>query len=351
MDTDVRLHERPHPRSACLAAGLALVTALYVPRATAHGGVPALAVLEADSRCVRVGDAVRLRWREPDFPSVFGESMVEIYTTTTSTRPLYIRERPLTAWSLQHRVSDADPANSFAWQTSSATTGHYFVWSHIVEPAQENADYVAHQAAFVVSVRDDGPTVMLDRPASFSASFGTYRVTYIACSATPGARVRLDAAREEAPDNYFVLADDLPAVDDGTFDWDTRAFEPGRWILRATIVDPCGRSFAAHARGFLEVRPAVDPVDGGAPLTPAATLDARPFDEAACGPPVVEPDAGVTATHADAAADVDICGTDCAPSGQAVTSGCGCTMLDQGSTGAIAAVLLVLAIGRRRERL
>jgi MYXO-CTERM domain-containing protein len=336
-------------RSACAALCLSAIVSIPASRAVAHGGVPALAVLEAGSKCARAEDVMLIRWTEPEVPSVFGESIVEIYTTTTSTRPLYFRERPRTTWVLRHRVSDADPSNSFAWPTSGEAAGHYFFWSHIVEPAQENADYVAHQAGFVVSVRDEGPTVMLDRPASFSASFGSYRVTYIACSTSTTARVRLDGAREEAPDTYFVLADDLPAVEDGTFDWNTRALTPGRWILRATITDGCGRGFTSHARGFVEVRAAVDPVDGGASLTPVTSLDAAARGDSACVP--AGPGLDASTTMPDAAlteSAVDACARICEAT-VVTSSGCDCSTHGTG-TRSVGLWTALIALALRRVR-
>ncbi len=320
----------------------------------AHGGVPALATFPFSPPCVRVSEEVALQWVEPDVPSSFGTSMVELSVTQTSTRPLYSRERPLAPWTRIHRVLDADPANRFVWRTSTVAQGHYFLWSYIEEPPQENADFVAHQAQFVITVereRPQGPTVMLRRPASFSSAIGRYQLEYTACDPSGTARVRLEAAPERAPDDYRVLADNLPAVVDGTYVWDTRGYAQERWIVRARIYDECGFVFESHARAFVEVRPPLDPYDGGTDDAQAAEpIDARSDGGSACAPRLdaTGNDSGPRPSDAGPRPDaVDGGCVDCVP----VDEGCGCVAAGRDTAPSAVMALVVLGLlGRRRQR-
>lgn len=330
---------------------MGLLAALTPGLVWAHGGVPALATFPFAPPCVRVSDEVALQWVEPDVPSTFGPSAVELSVTQTSTRPLYARERPLVPWTRIHRVLDADPANRFVWRTSTVAEGHYFLWSYMEEPPQENADFVAHQAQFVITVERDrpqGPTVMLRRPASFSSAIGRYQLEYTACDPTGTARVRLEAAPESTPDEYRVLADDLPAVVDGVYVWDTRGFDQQRWIVRARISDECGFVFESHARAFVEVRPPLDAYDGGPEDAIAAgPIDARSDGGSACAPRSDDAavDGGSARPEAGAAPDAGC--ADCV----APDEGCGCSTADVGaSPWVVMAPLMLGLVARRRQR-
>lgn len=338
-----------------------LVATLVTAPAWGHGGVPAIAELTTTTPCLRVDQEVTLRWTEPDAPSVFGPSRVQLAVTRTSTRPLYARERPLTPWTIVHEVLDSDPApNTFVWRTATVTPGHYFVWSHMVEPPMEGLDFAAYQAPYVVTVErpgvPQGPTVMLIRPGSLGSAFGRYELTYAACDPTGTARVRLEAAPDDRPDDYRVIADDLPAVEAGAWTWDTIGLQRTRWIVRARIYDDCGHVFESHARAFIEVRDPVDPVDAGVDDARAADpIDARTGGGAACqGRPDAAPDPG-----ADAAADAGVndaglrtdagpaaCVEDCASE-----TGCGCGSTPARDPSVIALLVAgVYGLARRRRQ-
>lgn len=337
-----------------------LVAALVAGPAWAHGGRPAIAEFAFAPQCVRVDDQVVLRWLEPDTPSVFGPSEVQLYVTRTSTRPLYQGERPRTPWTRIHSVLDSDPANAFTWRTATVAPGHYFVWSHMVEPPEENLEFAAFQAPFVLTVEREGalqgPTVMVTRPASLFPAFGSYDITYTACDPTGTARVRIEAAYDGAPDDYRLIADDLPAVRSGTVTWDTRSLQVGRWVVRAQVHDECGHVFESHARAYVEVRPPLDPVDAGPHDVPTAQpLDARTTGNPACEtrPDSGLPDGGPVAIDggpsADATVLVDASACPGDPSCEA-GSGCGCTTGGDGGVIALGAVALYGLARRRRQR-
>jgi hypothetical protein len=245
-------------------------------------------------------------------------------------------------------VFDSDPANRFVWRTSTVAPGHYFLWSYIDEPPQENADFLAFQAPFVITVERDGllgPTVMLRRPEALTSASGRYLLAYAACDPTGTARVRLEAAPESRPEDYQLIADELPAVESGTIAWDTRALSVERWVVRAQIRDRCGHLFASHARAFIEVRPPLDPYDGGPPdVIAAGPWDAASGGGAACNgrPDAGAPDAAVGAPDATAAPCADAeCGD----------GGCACASSGGSGVSALLALLSCIALrGRRRRR-
>ncbi len=337
-----------------------LVAALVAAPAWGHGGVPAIAELTSAAPCVRVDDAVTLRWTEPDVPSVFGPSVVQLAVARTSTRPLYTDERPLTPWAVVHEVLDSDPADAFVWRTATVAPGHYFVWSHMVEPPMEGLGFAAYQAPYVVTVERpgalEGPTVMLTRPASLASSFGRYELSYAACDPTGTARVRLEAAPETALGaGYVVIADDLPAVERGAFTWDTTGLERTRWVVRARIADDCGHVFESHARAFVEVRDPIDPYDAGTDDARAAEpIDARTGGGAACRgrPDAAGSDAPDAGPGPDAARPDAGPGRPSCPDGSGCedTTSCAATSVPGPGVIAVLAAMLCIRGLRRRQR-
>ncbi len=337
------------------------------PAALAHVGRPAEAVLgDPQAACAVFDDAVRLRWTDYDSVTAFGDSYVEVMSSTYSFPPAFFGQRPTARAELIHRVAESDLTNAFTWNTSTVASGHYLVWSWVQEPAAEPMPLaLTHEAPNWVTVVHPGeslygPTVVIVEPDNQLDNVPELRprfeIVYSACAPDgAGAVVRLEAAYRGR--TYELIADGLPAVADGRFTWDATGLLPGPWIIRASIRDACGRTFTSYARCPLDVRTPLN-LDAGArdvslsePLQP--TLDP---DAGACGTAWNAPDGGADAPDTGAApdalgvADAGVVTRADATEVPPVDEGCGCATTAPASGGTWLSLALLAALITLRRR-
>ncbi len=269
--------------------------------AWAHAGKPAEAYLVDPAVACRVYDsAVRLTWRDTDQIGPFGEAWVEVLSSTASFPPPFFGARPTAAAQVLHRAPESDLANAFTWRTSTVASGHYLVWSWVIEAETEPLPLsLTHLAPNWITVAHPGdtlvgPTIVVTEPANqlANASNATYEIRYTVCGPdTARGEVRLEVAYRGR--EYELLADGLPAVADGRFSWPVRGLLPGPYFIRASVRDGCGRAFVSYARYPVDVRQPLD-LDAGARDVPtSAPLETSLDPDAACGTPWPVPDAGV----------------------------------------------------------
>jgi hypothetical protein len=343
-------------------------------RVGAHGGQPAIARLETPDRPGIVADGpFTLRWTDADRPTAFGPGRVSLFFSDRQRPTFFPGEIPpdVPGAPIVRGILEPDLANTYLWDTSTVATGAYFVWSLVDEPPEEpdSIRVISYAPHLLHVVRDGDPapvSVMITMPDNaYRIADERFVIRYAAFDPTGSARVRLEASPRLDGEGFVILAEDLPALPDGRFEWDTRALPDGTWTLRATIGDGCGRSFTAYARFFVRVTHPASPIDGGTPLDAKASapLDARVDDAAACGP-WSRADLGVDAGSADgpeARADAGpdagpAAARDAADGAPGPEGGCACGAAGTGARGgapegvALAAgLLLALAVRLRRS--
>jgi MYXO-CTERM domain-containing protein len=146
------------------------------------------------------------------------------------------------------------------------------------------------------------PAVVVTQPDSpFRwARENHFEIGYSAYDPDGSGKVKLEAFSEDDESDLMLIADDLPAVSAGTFDWSTLGLPEADYTLRATVTDGRGMSFVAHARFFLlvtdvPVRPDAGVADGGADAGTISPEDAGPADSGK-GPAKMTDGGGCTCT-------------------------------------------------------
>lgn len=277
-------------RTSLLAPGSVVLLGVLLPgRLLSHSGAPAQApILDPAEPCLTYDQSFTFRWRDSDSPTPFGPATIDFFALAESPPTFDLGIDPgLGGVPVVSGISEPDLENRATWSTSTVTSGHYFLWSIVREPPQEvSSVQIIELSPQAITVRHGadrvGPNVMITRPSGpLASSRGEYEIRYAACDPTGTARVRLEAAHT---DRFELLADDLPAVRDGRFTWNTRGLEVGTWTIRATITDACGGAFRAYGRYYVDVLDPADPgADAGArDVSPSTPADARVVDGARC---------------------------------------------------------------------
>lgn len=262
---------------AVLVAALVAAPAL----AYAHGGNPAVADLVAPTALCPVADAnQRIEWRDADSAAPSGPASIDFFATTVLP-PTFVRNvfpPELEDRVVASGVSEPDLENTLVWDTSDVPTGVYWIYSHVMEPPEEmSPELIGLSPVPIVVHHEDDPVpsaVAITRPNSpFAVGDQTYNVRYTALDATGTGRVRLEA-KPFNEDDWHLIAENLPASLDGSFQWNTAPLPQGDWVLRATLDDCTGRHVVAHTRFiFLISHPTGPPMDAGADLD-AGSVDA-----------------------------------------------------------------------------
>ncbi|MCK6545034.1 hypothetical protein L6R52_04145 [Myxococcota bacterium] len=305
-----------------LAVTIALAVAGTARDAGAHAGGLAQAVL---SNPRGVGEEIAdesftFLWMDSDRPVPTGTTTIDFYYTAVNPPTFTAGEIPptITGTAIVRGVWERDTTNQHTWDTSSVPTGNYWIWSFVDDPPGEvGAVEVLTFSPGLVSIQHPGdpvpPAVIVTKPDSpFRWADAYFDIGYSAYDPDGTGRVRLEATRELDGSNLVVIADDLPAVPNGRFFWETYDLAEDDWLVRATITDDRGYSFSAWSRYFVLV-----------------THVSRPV-----------PDAGI---HADAAVDAGVpASADAGENpGAELPSSCACT---RRPGGAIAAALVVPAL-------
>ncbi|MFO0722507.1 MAG: hypothetical protein U1E65_01910 [Myxococcota bacterium] len=347
-------------RWAFLAVGLGLVLLVSLESAFAHSGAPALARMLNPDQPGEIADTqYTFRWTDSDAPTPTGSASIAFFYTPILPPPFPPEQRPpLDGVRIVHSIPEPDLQNRYTWNTSTVPPGAYFIWSVVEEPPQEVASIqIISYSPQVLHVAHPGdvltPSVVLLTPDTpFRFSDDHYLVKYSAFDPSGTGRVRIEGTRQYDSTGFRLLADDLPAVADGSFNWDTHDIEEGNWTLRASITDRCARRMQAHARYFLSVSHVAGLPDGGhQDASEASPLDAV-FDEAAaCGRTTADlvPEAGVM----DAAATAPDLGTpDAGTIGPeppaAEGGGCGCSSSARAADPWLLGLLLLAGLLRLR---
>jgi hypothetical protein len=142
------------------------------------------------------------------------------------------------------------------WDTASVASGHYWLFSRARE-VPESLPYapLITFSTGIVSVQHAGdellPAVVISRPSTLSSfADSSYVLEYRSLDPDRSARVTLEAAAREDALSYLTIAAELPALEVGSFEWNTRGLPEGDWIIRATIRDARGRSFVSYAQYY-----------------------------------------------------------------------------------------------------
>ncbi len=332
---------RREPIFAALAAlaVLAAISALDVltREADAHiMGLPLALLTDPDGTGTIVDQSFTFHWIDSDRPLRTGTATIDIsfIRQNPPTFPQGMIPAALTSTAIVQGVLETDTANSFTWDTSQVPTGTYWLWSIVHDPPGElntvNIITLSPGVLTVVHGQDPvPPSVIISKPDSpFRWSDDHFPIGYNAFDPDGTGRVKLEASKKKDGTDFMLLADNLPAVSDGMFDWDTRGLDEADWTLRATITDARGMSFTAYGRYFLLVTHIPPAPDSGVLDTGPAPADAS------------TPDVGI----ADAGQ----------PANEPAKSGCACvapsrTQARGGSMLIAAALLFTGWYGRRHE--
>lgn len=239
-----------------MAAALVLAPSV----ALAHGGNPAEAnIIAPTSMCPIASDGRSFEWVDADSPAPSGPSTIDFYATRVMP-PTFLRDffpPELERLEVATDILEPDLENELFWDTSGVDTGVYWIWSRVTEPPDEMSPELIGISPVPFIVHHEGDpipsAIAITRPNNeFSVADQTYRVEYEAFDPTGRGRVRLEA-RPFTEDDWHVIADRLPAVLDGQFNWTTAALPPGDWILRATLTNCDDTSVVTHTRFVFNV--------------------------------------------------------------------------------------------------
>jgi hypothetical protein len=229
----------------------------------AHGGIPPLAELKNPLGCAETAStSYHLEWFDTDLPISTGTATVEL-NFVAENPPTFVRGTfpdTLHGTPIASGIRETDRKNSFDWDVRSMPAGAYWIWAIVYEPPNElGFDLVPALSPGILRIEHEGEPlplcVYLKTPETpFRFADRSFVVEYDSVDPTGTASVKLEATLERDGTALRTIAEDLPAVRDGSFIWDTSALELGDWTLRATIRAADGRSFSAYARYFLQVQ-------------------------------------------------------------------------------------------------
>ena len=342
-----------------LAAALLLACCSSARAAHAHSGAPALArVLNPDQPAEIVDRSYTFRWSDSDLPTPTGSASVAFYYSPFIPLPFPPENRPALDGRLIVRgIPEPDLSNRYTWDTSTVAPGAYFIWSLVEEPPQEIASVqIVSYSPQVLHIAHPGdvltPSVVLLTPDTpFRFADDRYLFRYSAFDPSGTGRVRIEGTIQYDGSDFVILADDLPAAQNGSFEWDCRDYTEGNWTIRISITDACGRVMTAHARYFLNIAhpgglPDAGPRDGRV----STPLDGRVDEGAACGltsfdggEPV---DAGFDDGGTTPSGDAADAGTGAAE--RAEPGGCGCSQAGRPRVDLALLLGVLMVLGRRR---
>lgn len=277
MFASIRALEAPRTLAIWpVALGLAL-TAFGTKAAFAHGGLPAEAILITPSEMGTVADqSIEITWIDSDNPIPTGTATVNLFYTDAMPPTFEPGTRPdaLIGTPMVSGIFEYDDTNSYTWDTSAVSAGTYWVWSLVEEPPEPMPSPQIIRFTEVPIVVAHGqdevpPAVRITNPDNpFVWADQTVDLEYEAFDPSGTGRVRLEVGSTFDGSDFTVIAEDLPAVAEGSFTWDTSQLAEVDWTIRATIIDDRGFEITAYAQYFLLVTHLQAP-DAG-PSTPDA---------------------------------------------------------------------------------
>lgn len=265
--------DRPWRAALALVLGssaIALITSAP-QRAVAHGAIASQAPLfDPTNPCQVVDQSFTFSWTDYNAPIPTGTATVDFYyvrdNAPTFHRGTLPRLLTMSSQPIVTGILEKDPDDIYTWDTSAVPSGSYWIWSYVREPPAElgtvsivsfspNVLTIAHPLDAVQ------PAIRITAPDDpYRWSHEKYPIRFIACDASGGARVRLEATPRADGTGLITIADDLPVPRgpsgepvEGSFEWDTRCLAEGEWTLKATITDPDDRRFSAYGVYFLLV--------------------------------------------------------------------------------------------------
>lgn len=250
-----------------VAISSAMVLAALLPlvgtrEAMAHGGQPTVAWVNDPIGVGHVVDrSFTFTWLDFDKAISTGTATVDFYyiATRPPTFSAGTIPDPLDGTPIITGILEKDLANAHTWDTSSVPAGSYLIWSRVNEPPSEVfSPLIISYSPGVLTVAHPGdpvhPAVMITTPDTpFRFADQEFEVRYSAFDPDGTGKVKLEAGTTLDGTNFITLAEDLPAVADGAFHWDTSQLAEADWTLRATITDARGLSFTHYGRYFLLV--------------------------------------------------------------------------------------------------
>lgn len=336
-----------------MTRSLSVLVLLSVPTtAWAHGGFPAVAdILSPTGLCPVADEGRTFTWADADSPAPSGPAYIDFYATRILPETFFRTDFPeeLEEMPVAMNVLEPDLANTMFWDTSTVATGVYWLWSHVREPPEEMSQELIGLSPVPIVVHhppDAVPSALaITRPNNpLAVGDRSYRVEYTALDPSGTGRIRFEA-RPLREDDWHVIAENLPAVLEGQFEWNTSQLPAGDWILRATMHDCTGRETVAHTRFIFYISHPVGPkFDAG------WDLDAGHFDAVVpdwCDAPPLDPmldRCGVEGVSRDAGV-VD------AGTNEPDEPGCSCSNTRRSSPDALTfALFAVLSVAAGRSR-
>lgn len=220
--------------------------------AFAHQGTAVARLQEPKGVGTVVDDSFTIVWIDADAPVETGTATIELHYTSVRPPPFDLGEpQPMPGGELiAADIPEEDLDNTYVWDTSNVPPGSYWLWSIVNEPEEENSVGLIAVSPGVVTVAHAGdevsPAVILKMNFGFDEADESYTVRYEAFDPDGTGRVRLEG-RHSADEQFLEIARDLPAVEEGRFEWDTSGIESGPWVLKATITDARSMSFESLA--------------------------------------------------------------------------------------------------------
>jgi hypothetical protein len=239
-----------------------------------HGGYPPVAeVLNPVGTASTSSSGYVIRWLDTNQPIVTGTATVDIYYAENNPPTYRLGTVPptLTGTAIATGIRETDTTDELLWDLTNVPTGTYWIWSIVHEPPNElgfqQIFYFSPGTLTVVHPGDEAPpSIYLKAPDTpFRFADTKFEVEYIARDPHGTGKVKLEATLAQDGTGFQTIAEDLPAVTNGRFVWDTSNLERGDWTVRATISDARGMSRSVYARYFLLIEhfPDGGVADGG----------------------------------------------------------------------------------------
>ncbi len=225
--------------------------------------------------------SIDLVWIDNDTPIATGTATVNLFYTDAmpptfepGTRPDTIVGMPIVEGIIEH-----DTTNRYTWDTSGVSAGVYWVWSLVIEPPLPNpSPQIIRFTDVPIVIAHLGdevpPAVRVTNPDNpFVWSDRMIDIEYEAFDPSGTAKVRIEVGSSFDGTGFTVLAEDLPAVQEGSVSWDTSQLAEADWTIRAIITDDRGFEVTAYAKFFLLITHLQEPDAGVAPDTGPAPTD------------------------------------------------------------------------------
>lgn len=150
-------------------------------------------------------------------------------------------------------VPEADDTNMTEWRTASVAAGNYWIYSilkdsHLGMPFQTVS---FSRAPLTIAHAGDtpGPSITITpHPNPFAVGDKTFEIGFETFDPDGTGNIQIAAMVVRDGSDIFLIAENLPAVPQGKFIWETEGVPENLYYLRAVIRDAQGRSFTAFSR-------------------------------------------------------------------------------------------------------